>query len=184
MPFSDSSRDVIAVGPGLGTGLAVAIVAGIALIGVGVVGGIVIAIVVGVMRGRRRRAAMPPPVIGWGPPGRPVGSARLAGGARRTRRGGPDQPPPRPRVPGRTRRHRRPRRLRRRLRTHPGATLEEGQALLCRSALSSTWPPARLSTSTAPLVLLRRNSSPSAPLSSAAFITAPSGRVTRVPAVT
>jgi len=68
MPFSDSSRDVIAVGRGLGTGLAVAIVAGIALIGVGVVGGVVIAIVVGVMRGRRRRAAMPPPVIGWGPP--------------------------------------------------------------------------------------------------------------------
>ncbi len=68
MPFSDTSGDVIAVGPGLGTGLAVAIVVGIALIGLGVVAGIVIAIVVGVMRGRRRRAAMPPPVIGWGPP--------------------------------------------------------------------------------------------------------------------
>ena len=69
MPVSDSDLDVIAVGRGLGSGLAVAIVSGLALIGLGLVGGIVISIVVGVLRSRRRRAAMPPPVIGWGAPG-------------------------------------------------------------------------------------------------------------------
>ena len=69
MPFSSSGRDLIAVGPGIGSGLAVAIASGTALIGLSVIAGIVIAIVVGVTRGRRRRAAMPPPVVGWAPPG-------------------------------------------------------------------------------------------------------------------
>jgi hypothetical protein len=69
MPFATGSDDVIAVGPGVGEDLAVAIVAGIALIGVGIVGGIVIAVVVGVMRGRSRRAQMPAPVVAYGPPG-------------------------------------------------------------------------------------------------------------------
>jgi hypothetical protein len=69
MPFESGSDDLIAVGPGVGEDLAVSIVAGIALIGVGIVGGIVIAIVVGVMRGRSRRTQMPAPVVAYGPPG-------------------------------------------------------------------------------------------------------------------
>jgi hypothetical protein len=68
MPFASGSDDLIAVGPGVGEDLAVSIVAGIALIGVGIVGGIVIAVVVGVMRSRSRRAQVPAPVA-FGPPG-------------------------------------------------------------------------------------------------------------------
>jgi hypothetical protein len=70
MPFGGTTRDLIAVGPGVGEDLALSIVAGIGLIGVGVVGAIVIAIVVGVMRGRSRRAQMPAPAAAWpAPPG-------------------------------------------------------------------------------------------------------------------
>jgi hypothetical protein len=70
MPFGGRSGDLIAVGPGVGEDLALAIVAGIGLIGVGVVGAIVIAVVVGVMRSRSRRAQMPAPVVAWSaPPG-------------------------------------------------------------------------------------------------------------------
>jgi hypothetical protein len=70
MPFGGSSGDLIAVGPGVGEDLALAIVAGIGLIGVGVVGAIVIAVVVGVMRSRSRRGQMPAPVVAWSaPPG-------------------------------------------------------------------------------------------------------------------
>jgi hypothetical protein len=70
MPFAGRSGDLIAVGPGVGEDLALSIVAGIGLIGVGVVGAIVIAIVVGVMRGRSRRAQMPAPAAAWAaPPG-------------------------------------------------------------------------------------------------------------------
>jgi hypothetical protein len=70
MPFGGTSRDLIAVGPGVGEDLAMSIVAGIGLIGVGVAGAIVVAVVVGVMRSRSRREQMPPPVVAWSaPPG-------------------------------------------------------------------------------------------------------------------
>jgi hypothetical protein len=70
MPFGGTSRDLIAVGPGVGEDLARSIVAGIGLIGAGLVGAIVVAVVVGVMRGRSRRAQMPPPAVAWSaPPG-------------------------------------------------------------------------------------------------------------------
>jgi hypothetical protein len=70
MPFGGTSRDLIAVGPGVGEDLARSIVAGIGVIGVGIVGAIVVAVVVGVMRSRSRRAQMPPPAVAWSaPPG-------------------------------------------------------------------------------------------------------------------
>lgn len=80
MPF-DSGNDLIAVGPGVGRGLALSIVAGIALIGIGIVGGIVVAIVVGILRGRSRRAAMPVPAMGWAPPPGPWGAPAWPPGA-------------------------------------------------------------------------------------------------------
>jgi hypothetical protein len=70
MPFRGSSDDLIAVGPGVGEDLALSIVAGIGLMGVGIVGAIVVAVVVGVMRSRSRRAQMPAPAVAWSaPPG-------------------------------------------------------------------------------------------------------------------
>jgi hypothetical protein len=70
MPFGGRSGDLIAVGPGVGEDLAQSIAAGIGLIGAGLVGAIVVAVVVGVMRGRSRRAQMPSPVVAWSaPPG-------------------------------------------------------------------------------------------------------------------
>jgi hypothetical protein len=70
MPFGGRSGDMIAVGPGVGEDLARSIAAGIGLIGMGIVGAIVVAVVVGVMRGRSRRAQMPAPAVAWSaPPG-------------------------------------------------------------------------------------------------------------------
>ena len=54
----------------------------------------------------------------------------------------------------------------------------------CSSALSAPQLPSRGSASSAPLTLLRRNSSPLRPDSSRALTTEPSGRVTREPPVT
>ena len=56
--------------------------------------------------------------------------------------------------------------------------------LAWRAALRAPQLPSRGSASSAPLTLLRRNSSPSRPESSRALTTEPSGRVTREPAVT
>ena len=58
------------------------------------------------------------------------------------------------------------------------------QSLACRAALRPAQEPERGIASTAPLCELRRNSRPSAPDSSSALTTSPSGSVTRVPAVT
>ena len=58
------------------------------------------------------------------------------------------------------------------------------QSLACRAALRPAQEPERGIASTAPVCELRRNSSPSAPESSSALTTSPSGSVTRVPPVT
>ncbi|MBN2621731.1 MAG: hypothetical protein JXA83_00125 [Acidimicrobiales bacterium] len=59
----------IAVGRGIGTGLVTAIVASLAIGLVTVLGATALAIVVGVKRGRSRRAQLPPPSYGgWGGP--------------------------------------------------------------------------------------------------------------------
>jgi hypothetical protein len=61
--------DVVAVGPGLGGGLVGNIVAAVIVGLLACVAGTVLAIVVGVRRGRSRRAQLPvPPVPGYGPP--------------------------------------------------------------------------------------------------------------------
>ena len=107
MPFGGRSGDLIAVGPGVGEDLALSIVAGIGLIGVGVVGAIVIAIVVGVMRGRSRRAQMPAPAVAWaappGPwaaaPGWPSGRRPATGARTRVVVVVPAAPPPPPPSP-------------------------------------------------------------------------------------
>src|SRR5690606_16884242 len=56
--------------------------------------------------------------------------------------------------------------------------------LACSASFSSMPVPWRATASTAPVCELRRNSSPLRPASSLAFTTAPSGRLTFVPAVT
>jgi hypothetical protein len=64
-----AGTDVVAVGPGLGGRLVPAIVAAVVIGLLAFVGGGVLAIVVGVRRGRSRRAQMPvPPLPGFGPP--------------------------------------------------------------------------------------------------------------------
>lgn len=70
-------------------------------------------------------------------------------------------------------------------RTTPGADgLTYRQLWLCSAALSPPQEPVRWSTSTLPVVELRRKRRLSAPDSSTALAIWPSGRVTRVPAVT
>ena len=152
MPFSSSGRDLIAVGPGIGSGLAVAIASGTAVIGLSVIAGIVVAIVVGVTRGRRRRAAMPPPVVGWAPPGQWAPPAWPPGPAAPGSWSYPPPPPPpvpatAPPPPARAaaRRASARRPTRRQPTRRPAIDSEPGgaraQALLCSAAFSSTEPP-------------------------------------------
>ena len=58
------------------------------------------------------------------------------------------------------------------------------QSLLCRAAFRPPQSPVRGTASSVPVTLLRRNSRSRAPESSTALTTAPSGSVTRAPAVT
>ena len=64
------------------------------------------------------------------------------------------------------------------------ASAPPAQRFACSAALSPPHVPLRGRASIAPVCELRRNSSPSAPDSSRAFTTSPSGRATREPAVT
>ncbi|SDR18948.1 hypothetical protein SAMN04489718_4022 [Actinopolyspora saharensis] len=64
-----------------------------------------------------------------------------------------------------------------------GVSGRGAQSLACSAAFSSTFPPVRVTASTAPVLELRRNSRPSLPESSAALTRVPSSRVTLVPAV-
>lgn len=102
----------IAVGRGVGSGLVGAILGGLAIGLVAVVAGGILAIVVGVKRGRSRRALMPtPPFGGWvpppppvwgGPPGPPGGPGPGQGGYRGPGGyGAPPAPPPNPGGPAR-----------------------------------------------------------------------------------
>lgn len=89
----------VAVGRGIGTGLMVGIGAALLLGFGGMVGGAVMAIVVGVRRSRARRALLPvfggwgpPPPGGWGPPAPPSGGWT----PRRPGASPPGAPPPPP----------------------------------------------------------------------------------------
>jgi hypothetical protein len=87
------STSTIAVGPGIGRGLVSSIVGGFVVGAIGVIGGIVLAIVTGVRRGRSRRMLN---AARWGrpgPPGAPGGWGAPPGA-------GWSQPPPGPAGPG------------------------------------------------------------------------------------
>lgn len=92
----------IAVGPGLGRGIVAWVAGGFAVGAVGVLGGIVLAIVTGVRRSRNRRllvAAGPPG--GWGaPPGAGWGAPAAGGWGAPPAPPGPPPAPPGPPPPG------------------------------------------------------------------------------------
>ncbi|HEX6423793.1 MAG TPA: hypothetical protein VFZ79_09955 [Acidimicrobiales bacterium] len=98
-----STGSTVAVGRGIGPGLIVGVGAALLLGFGGVVGGAVIAIVVGVRRSRSRRALLPmfegwgpPPPGGWGPPAPPSGgwAPRPPGAPLPPPPGAPPPPPP------------------------------------------------------------------------------------------
>lgn len=98
-----STGSTVAVGRGIGTGLIVGIGTALLLGFGGVVGGAVIAIVVGVRRSRARRALLPvfggwgpPPPGGWGTAARPSGGRvpRPPGAPPPLPPGAPPPPPP------------------------------------------------------------------------------------------
>ncbi|HET9609592.1 MAG TPA: hypothetical protein VFP06_08285, partial [Acidimicrobiales bacterium] len=102
-----STGSAVAVGRGIGAGLFASIGAALLLGFGGVVGGAVIAIVVGVKRSRARRALLPafggwgpPPPGGWGPPGPGGGGAPGPGGWGPLGPGAGLPPAPGPRSPG------------------------------------------------------------------------------------